>query len=140
MEENSAGFMKMNVNTNIDKENANMGSDNIIKHERGRLIAARGSHWRGFYSPREAWAAIREALSWIKEKNFARVRVETDLLLVVQHLNHRRGESPFYLVIRDIEYLLRRLSQVSLSFVKRLANRATHAITKQFVSRSDCVQ
>ncbi|XP_031120261.1 uncharacterized protein LOC116023402 [Ipomoea triloba] len=116
-------FLKLNVDAAIEKNNLRMGFGSTLRDEEDKFIAARGAQWHGAFSSREAEAVvIREALSWIKNINFAKVHIETNSLQVVQWLNSMRGFSSFHLVHNDIKKLMSELSHASLSFCKRLAN------------------
>nr|GLL20122.1 uncharacterized protein LOC109189292 [Ipomoea trifida] len=77
------------VDATIDKEKASMGFGSVLRDKYGGFIAAKGIHWRGTFSPKEAEAVtIREALSGSKAKWYNNhVHIETDSLVVVQSLN-----------------------------------------------------
>nr|GLL44422.1 hypothetical protein Itr_chr13CG10370 [Ipomoea trifida] len=75
MEETSAGFMKMNVNATIDKENANLGFDSIIKHGRGRIKPTWSgirtkSRLRCSSSPLALKPKLTAVLSWTKSSQY----------------------------------------------------------------------
>ncbi|XP_060960630.1 uncharacterized protein LOC133031205 [Cannabis sativa] len=75
---------------------------------------------------------IREALSWLKDKPYQHVCVESDSLVTVQAI-HSPIEmfSGFGLIVKDCKSLLDSMNNVSLRFVKRSANRAAHVMTRQ---------
>lgn len=86
------GWLKLNVDAAINKENSCMGFGCVLRNDLGQFIAAKGAYWMGSFTSREAEAvAIRETLSWLKSHNFDNIHVETDSLQVVQGLNSTKG-------------------------------------------------
>ena len=74
---------------------------------------------------------VREALSWIKRRQWSNVVVETDSLLVVQALRANMGMTSYFgNIIDDCKLLLRDLVSVSVYFVKRSANEAANALAR----------
>nr|GMD06060.1 uncharacterized protein LOC109186215 [Ipomoea batatas] len=132
------GFLKLNVDAAINKQGSCMGFACVLTNEFGGFVAAKGTQWRGVFSPREAEAvAVREALSWLKSHNFDKVQIETDSLQVVQGINACKGDSSFHLILRDIKNLMSSFTHVFLSFTKRSANQAAHKLARQSVSIAD---
>uniref|UniRef100_A0A803QR46 Uncharacterized protein n=1 Tax=Cannabis sativa TaxID=3483 RepID=A0A803QR46_CANSA len=77
---------------------------------------------------------VKEALSWLKDKGWNAVEVETDSLLTVQAVfSHQQMTSVFGMITHDCKTLLSSLPNVSLRFVKRSANKVAH-----FVARRSC--
>ncbi|XP_031130585.1 uncharacterized protein LOC116032236 [Ipomoea triloba] len=109
------GFLKLNVDVAIDKQGARMGFGCVVRDDLGHFVAARGSHWRGYYSSKEVEAvAIRESLSWLKTLNIDKVIIETDSLQVTQGLNSNLGDSSFHVVLSEIKNLMSMFTQSSL--------------------------
>nr|GMC67927.1 uncharacterized protein LOC109167502 [Ipomoea batatas] len=53
----------------------------VLRDDKGKFIAAMSVPGNGVFTPSEAEGmAIREALSWLKEKGITKVQVETDAL------------------------------------------------------------
>lgn len=97
-----------------------MGFGCVVRDDLGHFVAARGSHWRGYYSSKEAEAvAIRESLSWLKTLNIDKVIIETDSLQVTQGLNSNLGDSSFHVVLSEIKNLMSMFTQSNLVFAKR---------------------
>ncbi|XP_019189430.1 PREDICTED: uncharacterized protein LOC109183825 [Ipomoea nil] len=85
----------------------------------------------GMHTVREAEAmGTREALSWIKEKGWKRVILETDALIVTQAVAGGNNISPFGSIIEDIRELMRQLPMVCFRFVPRRKNMVAHTLAK----------
>ncbi|KAM6549739.1 hypothetical protein CsatB_021415 [Cannabis sativa] len=83
---------------------------------------------------------VKEALSWIKQKDLSDVEIETDSLVVVQAINGSvQMPSQFGLLIQDCQSLISELNNVFVFFVKRSANRAAHCIARRSCFMSDCI-
>lgn len=105
----------------------------------GRLIDARAVCQRGRTSAELAEAiAFKEALSWIKVKQWHKVLLETDCMKVVQSLRSTLSlASPFGLVIADCKQLMQEIASVAFYFVKRSAYRVAHCLARQSIFLSD---
>ncbi|KAM6550234.1 hypothetical protein CsatB_000042 [Cannabis sativa] len=91
------------------------------------------AEYHGGYFPSEVTEAmgIKEALSWIKANHRCRVLIEIDSMLAVQAIHSTQlMTSMFGLVVNDCRNILSSLSDVSLRFVRRSANHATHFVTR----------
>nr|GLL41890.1 uncharacterized protein LOC109159918 [Ipomoea trifida] len=77
--------------------------------------------------------AIREALSWLKDHDYDGVLLETDAQQVISQL-HIANNSPYGLLLRDINNLLVLFSNVRLSFVRRSANTVAHLLARDATS------
>uniref|UniRef100_A0A803QKM0 RNase H type-1 domain-containing protein n=1 Tax=Cannabis sativa TaxID=3483 RepID=A0A803QKM0_CANSA len=74
---------------------------------------------------------IREVLSWLKDRQWPQVFIETDSLCVVQALHSSiHMISLFGSVIQDCKNLLASFHNVVVSFVKRSANVVAHTFAK----------
>nr|GMD40960.1 uncharacterized protein LOC109154289 [Ipomoea batatas] len=103
--------MKLNTDASVDERNGTMGLGWVLRDDKGKFIAAMSVPGNGVFTPSEAEGmAIREALSWLKEKGITKVQVETDALQVVQQLGEIEGVSSFSLLILDIKDMLDSLS------------------------------
>ncbi|XP_043807328.1 uncharacterized protein LOC122721971 [Manihot esculenta] len=81
---------------------------------------------------------FREALSWLKSKNYFLVCVETDCELVVNALNSPHFDSSYFeLMINDCKALFHELQYVSFAFVRRSANQVAHTVARAVGSMSD---
>ncbi|XP_060965704.1 uncharacterized protein LOC133034606 [Cannabis sativa] len=82
---------------------------------------------------------IKEALRWIKKKQWTNVVIETDALVVVQAINSSiLMPSQFRLLARDCHEMLSSFTSVYLIFVKRSANKAAYCVTRGSCYLSDC--
>ncbi|XP_060961042.1 uncharacterized protein LOC133031536 [Cannabis sativa] len=74
---------------------------------------------------------IKEALSWVKQKDLRKVVIETDSLTVVQAL---RSSIPmvshFGSIISDCKMLLNDLRDVYINFIRRSANNVAHFLAR----------
>lgn len=132
-----AGWKKLNVDAALDSNQCVMGFGWVVRDEKGEFVAAKCQPEYGHFQPKEAEAmAIREALSWMKTHNM-RVHIETDSLLVVQGLNSMEKVSYFDLLLLDIKDACSHFVDVSISFVKRSANRIAHLLAWESLSLSD---
>ncbi|XP_019158357.1 PREDICTED: uncharacterized protein LOC109155085 [Ipomoea nil] len=123
------GFMKLNVDAAINKEESCMGFGCVLRDDQGCFVAARGAKWRGTYMAKEAEAmAIRESLTWLKYVTLNKVVIEFDSLQVVQNYHSTSGNSYFHVILGDIKNLMSLFAQSSLVFTKRSANQAAHLL------------
>ncbi|XP_074341817.1 uncharacterized protein LOC141679208 [Apium graveolens] len=106
----------------------------VVRDHNGRLVEAGSKCSRGNLSPDLAEAlSIRDALSWLKEKEYANTVLESDCLQVVQAI--RSSFVCFsYLgrVVDECHKLLVSLSSknVKFKFVKRSANKVAHYLAR----------
>ncbi|XP_060965674.1 uncharacterized protein LOC133034579 [Cannabis sativa] len=127
--------IKVNVDGAIFQASNSHGFGFIARDCDGIMIEARTSITLGSASPEVAEViGIKEVLSWLKTKTWPSVIVETDCLVAVQAI-HSSVCLPSYFgfLVSDCKNLLDELSNVSLIFVKRTANKAAH-----FLARSSC--
>ena len=128
--------------TKINNDAAVFGSSNrysyafAARNHKGELIEARSSCKEGYTVPECAETmGIREALSWIKDKNLSGVIVETDCLVAVQAIRSSATLfSYFGVLVQECRNLLKETKDkgIVLRFEKRYANNLAHA----FVSYS----
>lgn len=129
----------------INLDAALFDSDNMVgyglcaRDHTGRLIDARAVCQRGRTSAVLAEAlAFKEALSWIKSKQWHNVLIETDCLKVVQALRSSLTfTSPLGLVIADCKQLMQGIANAAFCFIKRSANRVAHCLARQSIFLSD---
>lgn len=77
--------------------------------------------------------SVKEALSWVKEKQWREVVIESDCLMVIQAIRSKVPmTSPFGSTIMDCRSLVAELNTEVL-FVHRSANVAAH-----FIARESC--
>ncbi|KAL8108560.1 hypothetical protein AgCh_024870 [Apium graveolens] len=133
--------VKINTDAAIFKESDSYSYVFVVRDHDGSLVEAKARCRRGSISPDLAEAlGIREALSWLKNTNYANAVVESDCLQVVQAI-----QSSFicfsYLgrVVSECRNLLVSLSDknVSFNFVKRSANKVAHYLARYNYSIAD---
>ncbi|XP_031093123.1 uncharacterized protein LOC115997669 isoform X1 [Ipomoea triloba] len=133
------GRLKLNVDAAINSNFKATGLGCILRNSFGEFVAARGQNWLGCYQPKLAEAiSVREALKWLKERNFDNVIVETDALLVIQGLKDSDFNSSFGLILEDIRKLASVFNCISFVFVKRSANTVAHKLAREAVFYADC--
>ncbi|KAM6564548.1 hypothetical protein CsatB_024546 [Cannabis sativa] len=137
----NANEIKVNVDASIFESNRDFGYGMVARDEHGFLVEGVSKLCHGHVRPELAEAiGVREALSWIKNKQWTQVTLETDCLVVVQAIrNPTRMISLFGDVIRECQNLLVVLRGVSISFVKRSANLVAHKIARAAISYPDRV-
>ncbi|XP_062114633.1 uncharacterized protein LOC133825746 [Humulus lupulus] len=126
------GKLKINTDAAMFIDSQCFSFAGVARDEDGKVVEAISSCRSGVVSPEIAEAiGIREVLSWVKRKKWPNVMIETDSLLCVQALRSSIVmESYFGGIIDDCKLLCEKLGSVSISFVKRSANRAAHAIAR----------
>ncbi|XP_030487389.1 uncharacterized protein LOC115704315 [Cannabis sativa] len=127
--------IKINVDGAIfEKDNA-YGFGIVACDSEGRIIDFVAKYYHGSYSPEAVEAlGVKEALSWLKDKGWNMVEVETDSLLTVQAVSsNQQMSSVFGLIAHDCKILLSSLPNVSFCFVRRSVNKIVH-----FVARRSC--
>uniref|UniRef100_A0A803QG24 RNase H type-1 domain-containing protein n=1 Tax=Cannabis sativa TaxID=3483 RepID=A0A803QG24_CANSA len=127
--------IKINVDgATFETENA-YGYGIVACDSEGNVIDFVAKYFYGSFSAEVVEALeVKEALSWLKDKGWNMVEVETDSLLTVQEIfNQQQMTSVFGLITHDCKSFLSSLSNVSLRFVKRSANKVAH-----YVARRSC--
>ncbi|XP_062103848.1 uncharacterized protein LOC133814961 [Humulus lupulus] len=133
--------IKVNVDAAIFSSEGKFGIGCVARDGAGHLIEAFSSLKAGRVKPLEAEAlGLKEALSWIKRKEWRPVVLETDCLNVVHAVRSEVDMvSTFGLIIRDCKSLLNDLCNVDLFFVKRSANKVAHYIARASCSFACCI-
>lgn len=94
----------------------------------------------GLFEPGEAEAlSVREALKWTKILHLDNIQLESDCIQVINAIQHNHLVSSFDLLINDIIVLAREFDNLSFTFVRRSANRVAHALARDALSKSDCM-
>ncbi|XP_062076048.1 uncharacterized protein LOC133780194 [Humulus lupulus] len=127
------GSLKINADAANFIEASKYSFAGIIRDHDGVLLEAFSVCRSGYVAPELGEAlGVREALSWLKGRNWMQAVIETDSVLVVQALRSNiTMDSYFGCVIEDCKVLWKDLSYVSILFVKRSANGAAHALAKE---------
>lgn len=121
----------MDAATNV---NDSTGLAFIARDKHGRFLAAKNLIIPVSFNPRTAEAfALKEALSWLYDKQWARVIIETDCQEVFFAVTDRMGVdfTPFGADIKDIQQLQRQFQHYCRwSCVSCLANMAAHELVR----------
>lgn len=106
----------------------------VATNHKGELVEAISRCRQGTISSNVAMAIrIREALSWIKQKKWRSVEVESDYLVAIQSIRCSTALCSYFgRVIEKCKQLLNGLNDrdTSLSFVKRSANNLAHYLVR----------
>uniref|UniRef100_A0A803QNA4 Uncharacterized protein n=1 Tax=Cannabis sativa TaxID=3483 RepID=A0A803QNA4_CANSA len=127
-----ANMVKINVDGVIFEAYNSYGFGIIARDSSGCIIENVTSCRSGSTSPEIVeLIGIKEALSWIKTKGWTFTILETVCLMAVQAIhNNCFIPSTFGMLVHDCQHLLSELSNVTLSFVKRSANKAAHFLAR----------
>ncbi|KAM6549548.1 hypothetical protein CsatB_021224 [Cannabis sativa] len=133
--------IKINVDAAMFDGGNSYGIGLVARDRYSPLVEAKMECFLGRVNPEVAEAiGVREALSWIKNRNWPRVVVETDCLTVVQALRSSvHMISLFGQIINECKQLMLELSHVSVFFVKRSANVVAHSFARASHFHSGCI-
>ncbi|XP_019189013.1 PREDICTED: uncharacterized protein LOC109183388 [Ipomoea nil] len=129
--------MKLNTDAAFDSVHNIMGLGWVLRDDGGHFLAAKSIRIQGQYTIVEAEAlCMREALSWLRDTGMDEVDVETDSQLYFNTLRSESFVSTFGFLTDDVKQVASMLNRVNFAYVKRSANRAVHALTREAVSMS----
>lgn len=134
-------MIKVNTDAALFEESGHFSFSILARDHEGSMLEAKACCKQGSVSPEFAKAiGVREALSWIKSKNWSQVIVETDCLVVVQAIRSSYASlSYFGRVIDECKQHLIDLRgrHVILNFIKRSANTVAHFLARSTSSLAD---
>lgn len=142
------GFYKLNIDVAMDFNHKRMGFGWVLRDEVGLVRGVVMSNMEGLYSVKEAEAmGAREAFSWIKQKGWRYVIIETDAQVVANAVYGQSNITPFGMLVNEIRMHLEDLPLVNFLFVKRCANEVAHTVARKaldvveegFLEFSDCI-
>ncbi|XP_060964189.1 uncharacterized protein LOC133033466 [Cannabis sativa] len=127
-----ANTIKVNIDAAIFDSNGTYSFVCVARDANGHFVEAITRCRAGIVTPELAEAmGVREALSWIKQRDWQEAVVETDCLSVVQAI---RSDLPllsyFGSIVSDCKMFLEQLRGVSVIFIRRSANRVAHALAR----------
>lgn len=124
--------VKINVDAALFDDKRMYSFACVARDAAGEVIEAKSSRRVGQPLSEIAEAmGVHEALSWIKEKGWVRVIVESDCLNCIQSVrSNYTMVSYFGSVIEDCKTLLNELKSVSLKFIRRSTNQMAHALER----------
>ncbi|XP_074378327.1 uncharacterized protein LOC141719860 [Apium graveolens] len=135
------GKVKINTDAAIFEESRRFSYAFIARNHRGDLVEAVSSCKQGIVDPVLAEAiGVREALSWVKERGWQVVDLETDCLALIQAIRCSTINLSYLgRVVDECRSLLLLLKerQITLNFVKRSANKVAHFLARQSSSIAD---
>lgn len=128
----NSGFVKCNVDASVFRDPAGMSFGGIVRGTNGEFIAAIQDAFVGNFPPLIAEAVgLREVLSWIKERGFASVIIESDSKLLVDAIRSDGEDFTYFgTLVDDCKALLRAISRCSIHFVFRSANCVADSLAK----------
>ncbi|XP_019196024.1 PREDICTED: uncharacterized protein LOC109189854 [Ipomoea nil] len=134
------GWLKMNIDAALGPNNSKMGFGFVLRDSIAEFKAAVQLPYHSLCRPDEAEAmAVREALKWLKAQNMDFVQLESDCIKVVNSMQGSSTTTYFDLIMQDIRDIAREFCNLSFLFVKRSANRVTHLLARETLSKSDRV-
>ncbi|XP_060962076.1 uncharacterized protein LOC133032219 [Cannabis sativa] len=127
-----ANKIKINVDAALFPQDNSYGFGIVARDSSGSLIEAQTRYFGGVYDAEVVEAmGVKEALSWIKSKNWSDVEIETDSMLTVQGIRSNYTlNSIFGLIIHDCQLLFSSLNNVRICFIRRSANRVAHVVAR----------
>ncbi|XP_074348884.1 uncharacterized protein LOC141687487 [Apium graveolens] len=131
--------IKVTIDAAIFSDHNAFGIGTVARNSTGVLIIAGSASFKEHVRAEYAKAvAIREALGWIKERNWPEVIVESDCLVVTQTINsNAKMISPFGRVIQECRGMLSELNTIRVLFIRISANRAVHLMVRESYSFPD---
>ncbi|KAM6576038.1 hypothetical protein CsatB_027875 [Cannabis sativa] len=127
----TAGMIKINVDGAIFEDITQFGTGLIARDCQGKIIEAFSTLHTGVCQPAMAEVmSVKEALSWLKRKNLSNGLIETDCIVVQAIYSSIALPSIFGLIVQECQLILSSFNNVSISHVKRSANKAAHCIAR----------
>uniref|UniRef100_A0A803QSA0 RNase H type-1 domain-containing protein n=1 Tax=Cannabis sativa TaxID=3483 RepID=A0A803QSA0_CANSA len=132
--------IKINVDGASFENEGSYGFGIVARDSSGTLVGPVAVCKNGAFAAEVVEAiGVKEALSWLKDKSWDKVEMETDNMLTVQAIRaSHRVSSVFGLVVNDCKLLLSNLPYVSLHFIRRSANRIAHYVARHSRFLSGC--
>lgn len=129
--------IKMAVDAAMFNEYNYTGARMVARDATCELLQARTVRTQGLFSSEMAEImGIKEAVSWMKQRGWRHVVIESDCLVTVQAVGSKiRMISPFVHLVEDCRTMLFDLNTVSLFFIKRSANMTVHELARASLSR-----
>ncbi|KAM6546971.1 hypothetical protein CsatB_027707 [Cannabis sativa] len=134
------GRVKVNVDAALFSNPHQVGIDLVARDSRGFLIEGCTKTFLGNFPVATAEAmGIREALSWIKTRQWMNVDIESDCLTVIQALRSPiEMISMFGQIVKASKDMLKVSNNVFIYFVRRSANMVAHNFARASILYPDC--
>ncbi|KAM6542430.1 hypothetical protein CsatB_006877 [Cannabis sativa] len=131
--------IKLNVDAALFASLHKHGYGCVVRNSVDELVSVFARVKNGFEAPELAEImGIREALSWLKNNQFSMAIIETDSLVCAAAIRSAETfASAFGLVVDECKNSFKSLSNVSIVFVKRSANRAAHFVARHSISLAE---
>ncbi|XP_060964627.1 uncharacterized protein LOC133033648 [Cannabis sativa] len=131
--------VKVNVDGALFNSNGRYGVGMVARCAAGVMLQARTVLKSSVLQPHEVEAiGIKEALSWIKANGWDGVVLESDCLRVISDIKSNKNMvSPYGHIISDCKALCAEVNNLSLSCVKRSANRVAHCLARSSLYEAD---
>ncbi|XP_074342149.1 uncharacterized protein LOC141679584 [Apium graveolens] len=127
-------MIMVNTDATLFEDSGHFSFSILARDHEGCMVEAKACCKQGSIAPELAEAiGVREALSWIKSKDWPQVIIETDCLVIVQAIRSSYASvSYFSRVIDECKQHLSDLRgrRVILNFVKRSANAVAHFLAR----------
>uniref|UniRef100_A0A803PQX4 RNase H type-1 domain-containing protein n=1 Tax=Cannabis sativa TaxID=3483 RepID=A0A803PQX4_CANSA len=132
-------YINVNVDGAIFSNEECFGYGLVARNSSGYVIEAVQIRKIGTWSPLLVEAmGLKEALSWIKRKDWHHAIIESDCLTLINDIkNAKTLDSPYGFVLQDCRGLLTSLFDVDCKFVKRSANGLAHALARASLFEAD---
>lgn len=130
------GILKMNVDASVFEGSPSFSLGLVLRDDRGAFIKGRTVCVNGVASVFEAETrGVLEALTWAAEEIHQAVIIETDSMLTTTALT-KKGDNYLEVgnILRECCDLLSLRSDISVTFVRKQANRAAHRLARFRVS------
>ncbi|XP_074327738.1 uncharacterized protein LOC141665650 [Apium graveolens] len=125
-------WVKINIDAALFEDIGYVGMGSIVRGADGQFLLAHSVRREGMVPPREAEAlSLKEALSWLKDKDFRRCIFETDSQVLAKAYNSVTGRSYFATIVRDCMDLFHHYDEVDVCFTRRSANSAAHSVRRE---------
>lgn len=133
--------VKITVDAATFSDQGTCGIGIISRDHDGSLLGAKSKQYAEVLNPSMVEAmAIKEALSWAKDRQWSSVILESDCLLVVQLIRSATPmKSRFGQVIEDCRRLRSGFNNFELYFIKRSANMSAHELAQVSHIYPDCI-
>ncbi|XP_019160731.1 PREDICTED: uncharacterized protein LOC109157286 [Ipomoea nil] len=134
----NADSVSVFVDAGIFSDTGEAYYDIFVQDGNGTFAGAKNGHVKCLNDAHlEEALAIREALSWLKDRGFNRVAVLSDCQMVCRFLNGTSQDLSYAgCVLRECRDLKRHFESVSFQFVSRSVNKVAQALTRAMRSQT----
>ncbi|CAH9145422.1 unnamed protein product, partial [Cuscuta epithymum] len=134
-------FVKCNVDAAIFYNAKCVGFGCCIRNHVGRFYQARTAWINAEMSPREAEAwGLREAIKWVKQKDYTKVVFESDCKQLIDDLYGKRvDQSEYASLVQDCRDLLVSNNDFCVVFTRRQANSSAHVLARASTNFASCM-